>query len=120
MLYNTKSVNYLSLIPVRAVEEFTETEERITLLIPKFKHRIFQKLFIPRHKSPHFRIHLDSIGSQVWRQIDGLQSVEMICSKLHEGLADEMLSINQLEERVTTFLTELYKSRFVTFKGKIL
>lgn len=116
MLFKKKQVNYLSLIPIRAVKEFTETDGRITLLIPKFKRPFFQKFFIPKRNSPHFRIHLDEMGSQVWKQMDGKQNVELICSKLSESLNSELSPNDQLEYRVTKFLTELYKSRFIIFE----
>lgn len=118
MFFKKAPINYLSLIPVRAVKEFTETDGRITLLIPKFKHPFFQKFFIPKRKSPHFRIHLDELGSKVWQQIDGKQNVELICSKLPKSINSESPPNDQLENRVTNFLTELYKSRFITFDKK--
>lgn len=118
MFLKKAPINYLSLIPVRMVKEFTETDGRITLLIPKFKNLFFQKFFIPKRKSPHFRIHLDELGSKVWQQIDGKQNVELICSKLPKSINSESPPDDQLENRVTKFLTELYKSRFVTFEGK--
>lgn len=109
-----KQINYLSLVPVGVVKEFTEENGRITLLIPKFKHPFFQRFFIPKHKSPHFRIHLDELGSLVWKQIDGKKNVEQICSGLAGSInPDSIPDEGQLESRVTKFLTELYKNRFV-------
>jgi hypothetical protein len=114
MFFKKEPINYLSLVPVRVVKEFTEENGRITLLIPKFKHPFFQRFFIPKHKSPHFRIHLDELGSQVWRSIDDKQNVGQICSALAGSVNPDSFPDNeQLEYRVTKFLTELYKNRFV-------
>ena len=109
--------NYLELIPVRNVKEFTETDGKITLLVPKFKNEKFGRWFIPRRKSTHFRIHLDSMGSSVWNFINGKRTVNEICDLLEEQFNNNQ-SIEQLEERVTHFLSELYKSRFITFEFK--
>src|SRR6266568_5703104 len=68
--------NYLTFIPVRKIKEFSETEGKITLLIPKFKNEGLRKWLVPNHKSAHIKIHLDENGSNVWRLIDDRVTVE--------------------------------------------
>jgi hypothetical protein len=118
MFLKKASINYLSMIPVRAVKELTGPDGRITLLIPKFKNPFFQKLFIPKRKSPFFRIHLDEQGSRVWQQIDGKHNVDHICSALSGSFDSESAVDHSLEYRVTKYLTELYKNRFIVFDEK--
>ncbi len=108
--------NYLTMVPVKNVKEFTETDGKIILLLPKFKNEKFGRWFIPRRKSAHFRIHLDDLGSKVWIEIDGNKSVDEICQSLESQFSKDSEQVNQLEERITKFLTELYKSRFITFR----
>jgi hypothetical protein len=106
------------MIPVRNIREFNDVDGKITLLIPKFKHGWLRRWLIPRNKSPFFRIHLDETGSHIWQLIDGLSSVEEICldiSKLHR---DEGKSVDQIEERVTQFLTSLYKKQYIFLLDK--
>jgi hypothetical protein len=121
MMFKKKPINYLSMIPIRVIKEFTEENGKVTLLIPKFKHPFFQKFFIPKRKSAHFRIHLDALGSQVWKQIDGKKDVGLICSELSASIpSGQAAGDDQFEYRVTKFLSELYKSRFIRFDKNII
>jgi Coenzyme PQQ synthesis protein D (PqqD). len=116
MLFRKKvSKNYLSFIPTRKIQEFSESDGKISLLVPKFKNERFGKWFIPKHKSIHFKIHLDELGSQVWWLIDGNRSVEEICNLLNDFLNTHHKPADQLEERVTRFLTDLHRNGFVSF-----
>ena len=108
--------NYFDMVPVRNVKEFTENEGKITLLIPKFRNEKFGRWFIPGRKSTHFRIHLDDLGSAVWNTINNERPVEEICNLLETQLSEKNQKVEQLEERVTQFLTKLYKNRFITFR----
>jgi hypothetical protein len=105
--------NYLEMIPVRNVSGFVKEEDRITLLVPKFKSARMQKWLIPSRRSPHFRIHLDEIGSAVWELIDGERNAGQICDALSEK---GLMGAESPEDRVTRFLSKLYHSRFIIFK----
>jgi hypothetical protein len=111
-----KQVNYLDMVPVRNVQEFKEEEGKVTLLVPKFRHAWMLRWLVPAKRSRHFRIHLDEMGSRVWRLIDGRKNTGQICDAL--GIADEAggQADNLIELRVTKFLSQLYKSRFITFR----
>jgi|SRR5208337_1310732 len=118
MFNNPKKIkNYLELIPKRNVETFTEHEEKITLLIPKFKHEGIRKWLIPHHKSSHIKIHLDETGSKVWRLINNQKTVGEICIQLKDNFDIQGVRMELLEERITKFLTMLYKSRFIRFEN---
>jgi hypothetical protein len=115
MLFKTKETrNYLMFVPARLVDEYiTDDGGKITLMVPKFKNEKFRNWFIPRRKATHFKIHLDEMGSLVWGFIDGKRTVETICLLLGDRLKEQDKPINQLEERVTYFLTQLHKNEFI-------
>lgn len=115
--FHKKNINYLTLVPTQGVKEFTVENDKVTLLIPKFKRPFFQRMLLPKHKSPHFKVHLDELGSKVWLLANGVRNVEQICNELAEQTSVETQESEQMEYRVTKFLTELYKSRFVRFEN---
>jgi hypothetical protein len=107
--------NFLEMVPVRNVREFTREGEKITLFIPKFKNERFSKWFIPASRSKNFSIHLDEMGSKVWDLIDGETSTGEICNRFCMNLPGEDDHTSE-ELRVTEFLRQLYKNRFIVFK----
>ncbi len=108
--------NFLEMIPVRHVQEFTREEERITLLIPKFKTEWMRRWLLPRRRSPNIRIHLDAMGSKVWELIDGQRNTAEICRMLKAGSPESQESDDEFALRVTGFLRNLYKNRFIVFR----
>ena len=104
------------MIPVRNVREFTRDGEKITLFIPKFKSERFSNWFIPANRSKHFSIHLDEMGSKVWNLIDGERNTGEICNQFSRYLPEEDSPGRPAELRVTEFLRQLYKNRFIVFK----
>jgi len=109
-----KSKNYLTMVPSRIVKEFADEDGKVTLLIPKFKKKWIGKVLIPKRKSHHFRIHLDELGSHVWRTINGKLTVEEIILKIN-NLTLEDKPLEHIEERITMFLTDLYKRKYIVF-----
>lgn len=104
--------NYLDMIPVRKITEFVREGEINTLLVPKFKSARLRQWLIPSRRSSHFRIHLDETGTLVWDLIDGERNAGEICEIMRSrGAGGEAL-----EERVTGFLSQLYRNRFIVFK----
>jgi hypothetical protein len=110
-----QQINYLALVPVRKINDFTDADRKVTLVVPKFKNERFRNWFIPKHKSTHIKIHLDEMGSQVWRSINGQRTVEDLCFLLKDYSQNHNLPDTQIEERVTKFLTDLYKNGFISF-----
>lgn len=107
--------NYLTKIPFRNISEFNEEGGKIVLLIPRFKHITFLNWFIPQSKSKYFKIHLDDLGSQVWHLLDGKRTVHDVCTHLKEYLINSEKPSTQVEERVTKFLSNLYRNNFISF-----
>lgn len=108
--------NFLEMIPVRNIGEFTRDGGKITLLIPKFKSKWSRKWLIPANKSEYFKVHLDEMGSQVWLMINGERNTDEICELLSSSLPDHESPDNPMTLRVTEFLRRLYKNRFIVFK----
>jgi hypothetical protein len=108
--------NFLDKIPVRNVKEFSQEGEKITLFIPKFKSEKFSQWFIPANRSKHFSIHLDVMGSRVWNLIDGVSDTGEICRQFSGFMQGEDNQNHAVELRVTEFLRQLYKNRFIIFK----
>jgi len=107
-----KEANYLALRPVACHRHETDEEGNLFVIVPKFKNKWLIKFLVPPWKSPHFRIKLDEQGSAVWQCINGKRNVEEICEMVSEKLGEK---IQPAEERVTKFLSLLYKQGFITF-----
>lgn len=112
---NKTGINYLTQVPVRMELEFTDDDGKITLLLPKFKNERFIQWFVPKRKPTQIKFHLDETGSQVWRAIDGHKPVEMICNDVRDYLTSKGKPTDQVEERVTSFLTILSRNGFISF-----
>lgn len=114
MFFKKKAaVNFLSLVPVHNVAEFTDDGNIVVLHIPRFKWEMFRKWFVPKQKSPFYNIKLDETGSATWRLIDGKRTVDEICRSLVTILEEKNKPSSQLEERVTVFLSGLIRNRLV-------
>jgi hypothetical protein len=103
------------MIPVRNVSRFTYEGERITLHVPKFKSPWMLRWMVPGRRSTHFRVHLDETGSRIWDLIDGTRDTREICRIMSEHPA-EVVKEN-LDVRITEFLRQLYKNRFIKFEN---
>ena len=110
---NKKSdINYLELIPLAKHSHNINDKGLVDILVPRFKNKQMQWL-LPRHRSPFIRANLDEFGSEAWLNINGNNTVANIGINLTEKFGDR---INPVYDRLTLFLTELYKNGFITFK----
>jgi hypothetical protein len=88
-----------------------EEDGRVTILRPRFG---FGRVggFIERRFRPRpFRVHLDEIGSFVWKRCDGATRVSTIAEALVGEFGDR---IDPVEERLVLFLQHLVRGRFAT------
>jgi exonuclease I len=83
----------------------------VVIIVPKFKSERMNRMILNK-RARNFKIHLDSLGSEVWLHIDGHTKVRDICNQLTEKLGD---SIQPAEQRITKFLTMLYEARYISF-----
>lgn len=108
-----KAVNYLELTPVSKYEHENGKDNNINVLVPRFRDFLLGKLIQPRLKNKYIRANLDQFGTATWLFIDGKANVEEIGKKLIEKFGTE---IDPVYDRLTIFLTNLYKNGFITFK----
>jgi len=56
------------------------------------------------------------MGSKVWEFIDGERDVHAICDLMNQTIQDPEQE-HQNDLRTTEFLRQLYKNRFIKFRG---
>jgi hypothetical protein len=106
-------INYLELTPARKYDhEFRDDGDLVNILVPKFTDKILGKYLQPKLKYKYLKADLDEFGSATWLKIDGKNTVAEIAGMLVEQFGDEIQPINK---RLTMFLTQLYKSGFISF-----
>ncbi len=109
----SRDINYLSLTPYRKFNHNQKSDGLIDVLVPRFTDRILGKLLQPRLKNPYIRANLDELGSATWLCIDGYKKVGEIISELDTELGDK---IQPAQQRITMFLSNLYRNGFINFK----
>jgi hypothetical protein len=111
-----KTANFLDLTPFKVQKDTVREEGKIVLLVPKFKNPVLTSLLVPGRKSPHFRIKLDEMGTAVWEEIDGEKPAGDICERLKEKLGEKLQPYDEVEQRVSKFLSRLYEQRYISFR----
>lgn len=100
-------------VPHRNLKWEDAQNGRITLIVPKFRNRLAVKFLLPLLPKPDIRIHLDDLGSFVWKNCDGRQTVNVISSEL---LASFGSSAEQAHARTERFIRMLHKEKFITLQ----
>lgn len=108
-----KSANFLKLTPVRRHEFRVEEDGMVTVMVPKFSGWLSSKILQPFVRHPYIYLSLDEAGSATWHLCDGNRNVETICLALKQTLGEK---VHPTEDRVTTFLSRLYKDKIITFR----
>ncbi len=107
-----KGKNALELTPVRIYSHETDSNFRVTVLIPKFKKKFIVKYFVPMMKSPDIKLKLDEYGSFVWLKMDGKSTVGTISKQMMKKFGD---GFQQVDDRISKYITQLYEQRLITF-----
>jgi hypothetical protein len=98
-------------LPLRQAEWLNQ-ENYIRVKVPKF-HGKLGKLFCRLlRRNPHIFLNLDYLGSFVWKQCDGHNSVEDILTNLKNNFDEE-----NLEDRLVEFLYDLEKNDLISLKS---
>ena len=104
--------DYSSIRPARSASiEWSADENGIVTLDIENKgvfNRIFQ-LVLKKPKVSH--IHLDELGSFVWKSIDGGRSVAELCELVESELGEKA---SPAEERLVKFLEILKEYKFIS------
>jgi hypothetical protein len=103
--------NLLDLKPSRLVECERTAEDRVVLLRPKFTWKPLAKLLQPRLGRPHFKVHLDEIGTFFWDRIDGETTVGAMADAAREHFGE---TIEPVYDRLKKFLYQLEAGKFIT------
>jgi hypothetical protein len=111
-----KKANYLDLTPLRMMDFETLEDGKVDILMPRFNHHILKRALQPHWKKEFIRIHLDEIGSAIWKKIDGLSNVNEICNRLQTTYPEKLHPQQETEKRITDFLSLLYRERYITFR----
>lgn len=111
-----KNANVLTLVPLRKMEHKQKEGDKVTLIVPKFKNEILNDLLIPKSKPRHHSIHLDILGSFLWKHIDGEKNIEQICDILYENHTEEFKDRGDAIDRATKYVSMLYEQRYITFR----
>ncbi|MGE5479330.1 MAG: PqqD family protein [Chloroflexota bacterium] len=108
-----EDINYLELTPNRLYEHELNEKGLIDVLVPRFTDKVFGKLLQPRLRNKYIKANLDALGSAAWELIDGKNNVDAIAATLRARFGEE---IEPVYDRLTAFLTQLYKNGFINFK----
>ncbi len=109
-----KRINALDLVPVRLSKVEEGEGGKLSLVIPRFRNEKLRSFLVPAGKKDHFRIHLDRLGTEAWKAMDGASSVGDICRHIRESIPRE--ATPDLEERMTKFVGKLYDERYISFQ----
>ena len=108
-----RNANFLDLTPVRQHHHELDDNGMVTIMVPKFNGWLSSRILQPLVRHPYISISLDELGSSAWLLCDGNTSVREICRQLVQQFDHQ---IHPAEERVTTFLSGLYRDSLVIFK----
>lgn len=102
--------NFLDKIPAVRRGLSWETDDGQIIIIQEnkgFYNRIAQKIF---HTPPKSRIHLDEMGSFIWKQIDGKQNIYEIGQHVHTHFQD---SAEPLYQRLCQYFYTLEQVQYI-------
>ena len=105
--------NLLDFVPIKKVDYFIDGEGKAVLLRPKFRSSIFRFWLRLVAQSLYFKVHLDEVGTFVWKLIDGERTVKQIAELTRERFGDR---VEPCEERVGIFIRELKQGDFIDYK----
>ena len=103
-------INLYDLVPRPLVQSEVGNDGNVTLMQPKFPSRFGRIFLTPRLKKPYFHVKLDTLGSSVWKKIDGRKNAGHIADELESELGDQYPSLN---ERIGKFFSLLKKAKFI-------
>lgn len=95
--------------PERAVEAELQ-DDRVVLLRPRFRRGLLARWLQPRLRRPHFRVHLDEVGSFIWGCCDGQTTVARIGDALAAKFGERVAPAT---ERLSVFLVQMQRSGLI-------
>lgn len=103
----------MDLIPVRKLEYEISDDNKINLLVPKYRDKFFGTILQPNIKDKYLKANLDDFGTSTWLYIDGKRNVYEISNMMRDKYGDE---IEPVYDRMTLFINNMYRNGFIYFK----
>ena len=101
------------MVPERARKWDTRDDRTIDVLQPRYPDTALGRWLSRRSPDPYVRIHLDELGSAVWRVCDGKSTVAEISRALETAFGERIAPVS---ERLGQFLTQLHGNGLIRFK----
>lgn len=111
-----RNAKQMELRPVRLRDHQFTKDGNICLIVPKFQKRWMRDFFISGRRKKHITIYLDELGTATWLEIDGEKNIQQISDRLKEKMGEKIQPLDEVEDRVTKFLSQLYEQRYITFR----
>lgn len=109
-----KEMNTMDLVPVRT-RGHDLSDGKVIILFPKFEGQVF-KWFSPSTQKMFFKIKLDELGTAVYESMDGIRNVQQLCDKLVSWQNLSEKAAEEMEERISKFVMDLYGKKLISFK----
>ena len=107
--------NLMDMIP-ECLHGYEEKEDgTIQVLLPRFQWKKKKKWLLPRMKRPYIKILLDSMGTLVWKNIDGNKTVYQISKKICEIMGEK--EDENWHRRMAIFFQMLKRRDLIKFKS---
>ena len=97
------------LVPRRACE-WRDDEDRVALMVPRMGRGRLGRGLSRLLRSRPYQVHLDDVGSFVWRRCDGSATVAEIAGAMHDAFGEK---IEPVEDRLVSFLQQLLRGHFL-------
>lgn len=107
------NANFLDLTPVTRHKHEEEGDGTIRLLIPRFTGALLGRWLQRKARHPYMTLSLDEYGTATWLLCDGQHTVRDICRRMKDRFGEK---VHPAEDRITTFLSQLYKKKLITFR----
>jgi hypothetical protein len=108
-----RGVNLLDLIPERTRTSRDEANGTVTVLIPRFGDSGVGRLLGKFIGKRLISLHLDEMGTAVWRLCDGRRSVYEIGGYLEKEFGDR---VEPVYERLAVFLRHMKKAGIIDWR----
>jgi hypothetical protein len=101
----------MTCIPIQIANwDINEETGFICILKPKFKSDWAKKFFNPFVKGENFIIKLDELGTEVWKNCNGKNTVKEIGKRLGKKFGP---NIEPIYDRLNKFIIQLLRSKFI-------
>ena len=106
--------NLLDCYPTRLMEwNVNEETGLIVVICPKYRSALTQNIFNPFLKNKSFPVNLDKLGTVIWENCDGKNTVGRLGEILAEKFGKE---IEPIYDRLGKFILHLKRNKFIELK----